>query len=308
VYVDSGSTDGSVARAAALGVSVVQLEIPPMFTAARARNAGLERLLSDSPDLQFVQMVDGDCEIHGDWIAKAMAALAANPKVAGVYGRLRERFPERSVYNALCDEDWNVPVGDAPIVGGIALFRVAALRQVNLYDAEMIAGEEPDMAMRMRKRGWLLRRIDAEMGFHDVDITRFAQWWKRTRRTGHAYAELAFRHPDAKNPDWPRTTRSIIFWGALVPLSAIGAAIMAIFLAPVWWIVVALVFLLWAMQILQLTLRKLRSGLSSRLSWVSAALTVIGKIPQFLGLYEYHRNRLTGRGSQLIEHKRSEGS
>ncbi|HLV68484.1 MAG TPA: glycosyltransferase, partial [Polyangiaceae bacterium] len=40
VYVDSGSTDDSVARARALGADVVELDTNTPFTAARARNAG----------------------------------------------------------------------------------------------------------------------------------------------------------------------------------------------------------------------------------------------------------------------------
>ena len=68
VYVDSGSTDGSVEHAIREGVSVVELEVPPNFTAARARNAGLMRLLAEDPNLEFVQTVDGDCEIYQGWI------------------------------------------------------------------------------------------------------------------------------------------------------------------------------------------------------------------------------------------------
>jgi glycosyltransferase involved in cell wall biosynthesis len=308
VYVDSGSTDGSVERAIHEGVSVVRLEVPPNFTAARARNAGLVKLLAETPGLEFVQMVDGDCEIHQDWIPAGLVALRAEPDLAAVYGRLRERFPMRSVYNALCDDDWNVPIGEAAIVGGIALFRVSALRQVDFYDPAIIAGEEPDLSMRMRKSGWRLRRIDAEMGFHDVDITRFTQWWKRTRRTGHAYGELAYRHPDARDPNWPQTTRSIVFWGGVMPLALISAMTLAIFAGLYWWLLAVLVLLTWPVHILQIALRKLRAGLNLKLAAASGALLMIGKIPQLLGFAEYHLNRLMGRASQLIEHKGPAGT
>ena len=40
VYVDSGSTDGSVAAARGLGAEVVELDMKHPFTAARARIAG----------------------------------------------------------------------------------------------------------------------------------------------------------------------------------------------------------------------------------------------------------------------------
>src|SRR5271167_324284 len=131
VYVDSGSTDSSVALARIEGVTIVELTAPPNFTAARARNAGLARLLRDDPDLEFVQMVDGDCEVDPSWINIALATLRTDPNLAVVFGRRRERCPEESVYNALCDDEWNLAIGDSPGCGGDALFRVKALRQVD---------------------------------------------------------------------------------------------------------------------------------------------------------------------------------
>jgi len=112
VYVDSGSTDNSVALARREAVTVVELAVPPNFTAARARNAGLAELLADDPDLEFVQMIDGDCEVQRGWIDAALKALRDEPDCALVFGRRRERYPERSVYNALCDDEWNAPIGN----------------------------------------------------------------------------------------------------------------------------------------------------------------------------------------------------
>jgi glycosyltransferase involved in cell wall biosynthesis len=303
VYVDSGSTDGSVERAIEAGVLVVDLELPPNFTAARARNAGLAKLLAQFPDVEFVQTVDADCELHHDWMAAALVALRADPGLAAVFGRLRERYPTRSIYNALCDDSWNAPIGETPIIGGVAMFRLAALREANFYTAEMIAGEEPDLSMRMRNAGWRLQRIDAEMGFHDVDIMRFGQWWKRTRRTGHAYGELAFRHPEARNPAWSRTVYSIAFWGFAMPLALIIAALLAMREGPDYWIFFALGMALWLSRVLQLARRKLKVGLPARLALAYGALIMIGKVPQFLGLWLYHRNRLAGYASSIIEHK-----
>ena len=70
VYVDSGSTDGSVKLARSLGVSVVELDLSVPFTAARARNAGFEYLLQIEPSVEFVQFVDGDCLIVEGWLEK----------------------------------------------------------------------------------------------------------------------------------------------------------------------------------------------------------------------------------------------
>ena len=301
--MDSGSSDDSVSAAARDGTSVVELEIPPDFTAARARNAGLAKLLAENPGLEFFQTVDGDCEIDGDWMAAGLSALRAEPDLGGVFGRLHERYPDRSVYNAICDDDWNVPVGEVTILGGVALLRVSAFREVGLYNATMIAGEEPDLAMRMRGCGWRLRRIDAAMGFHDVDITSFSQWCTRTRRTGHAYAELAHRYPDGRAPNWPRTALSIVFWGGGMPLALALSVVLACFAGSYWWIVAALLFLVWPIRMLQIAKAKFARGLPIKVCFAAGATIMIGKIPQLFGLLEYHRNRVIGRRSRIIEHK-----
>ena len=82
MYVDSGSSDDSVAFSRSLGVIVVNLDTSIPFTMARGRNAGFEELQRRFPALRWVQFVDGDCEVRPDWIARARAAYADRPEVA----------------------------------------------------------------------------------------------------------------------------------------------------------------------------------------------------------------------------------
>src|SRR6476620_796178 len=117
VYVDSGSTDGSVEMARSLSVDIVELDLSIPFTAARARNAGFTHLLQVNPQIEFVQFVDGDCEVVEGWLERAQQELESQPKVAVVCGRRRERFPNHSIYNRLCDMEWNTPVGEAKACG-----------------------------------------------------------------------------------------------------------------------------------------------------------------------------------------------
>ena len=95
VYVDSGSTDGSVEMARTRAVQVVALDLSVPFTAARARNAGVQRLLQLVPEVDRVQFVDGDCEMIDGWFDAANRCLDENAQIACVCGRLRERFPEQ---------------------------------------------------------------------------------------------------------------------------------------------------------------------------------------------------------------------
>lgn len=194
VYVDSGSTDGSPSMARGKGADVVDLDLSRPFTAARARNEGFRRLVASRPDIEFVQFVDGDCEVVSGWLEAARTFLVAHETYAVVCGRRRERFPDRSVYNRMCDEEWDTPVGDAQACGGDAMMRVVALAAVNGYRDGLIAGEEPELCVRLRQSGWRIHRLDQEMTLHDAAMTRFSQWWRRTLRSGHAYAEGAWIH------------------------------------------------------------------------------------------------------------------
>ena len=302
VYVDSASVDDSVAQANMLGTSVVSLNAPPNLTAARGRNAGMEYLTARHPEVRFVQMLDGDCEVIVDWFDAGIRELERDPGLGLVFGRRRERFPERSIYNRLCDEEWNVAVGEALTCGGDVLCRVEALRQIGGYNETMIAGEDPDMAMRMRAAGWRLARIDAEMTLHDAAITRFGQWWRRSERAGHAFAELAHRHQGAQVPDWRRQCRSIFVWGAMLPLATLAMALITPF-APSWSsLIVAAMIALWPLKMLQVALA-LRHRLPSRFAFARGTFLMIGKLPEFLGLFRFQLALLSGRRSALIEYK-----
>lgn len=284
VYVDSGSTDGSPEEAAQRGVEVVALDMTRPFTAARARNAGLAAL-SDSPP-EFVQFIDGDCALRDEWLPQALAAMAADPQLAAVAGRRRERFPERSVYNALCDAEWDTPVGPARAVGGDMLVRHAAITAVGGFRDSLIAGEEPEMCVRLRAAGWTIRRLDCEMTWHDADMTRFGQWWRRSRRAGHAFAEGAALHGAPPERHWRSETRRALLWGAALPALALAGAA----LHPA----ALLLLLAYPAQILRL---------APRMGWTRAGFTVLGKIPEAIGAIGYYLNRLSHRQARLIEYK-----
>lgn len=288
VYVDSGSTDGSIAAARARGAIVVQLETDRPFTAARARNAGVAALPKgdDAPD--FIQFVDGDCALDPGWIPLASRFLQDGPAVAVACGRRREIAPEASVYNRLIDREWNTPIGQARSCGGDALMRASAFAAVGGFDPGLIAGEEPELCVRLRAAGWQIWRLDADMTRHDAAIHRFGQWWRRTRRAGHAYAEGAALHGAPPERHNVAQTRRALIWGLGLPLTALLGALLVHPLC------LALLLIL-PLQILRLARR---DG-----DLAHAAFLTLGKTPEALGVLEYGFKRLTGRGGRLIEYK-----
>lgn len=281
VYVDSGSTDGSVKAAQAAGAEVVVLDMGQPFTAARARNAGLA-LLADNPP-EFVQLVDGDCAVQPGWIVAALAGFAAHPAAVVLCGRRRERFPAASIYNALVDREWDTPVGPALACGGDALMRFAAVQAVGGYEASLIAGEEPDLCRRLRAAGGEIWRIDAEMTLHDAAMTRFSQWWKRAARTGHAFAEGAARHGFSH---WGAETRRALIWGAALPVGIVALGLVH----PAAW----LFALAYPLQLLRLARRE---------GWVWASFSLLGKFAEARGAMGYYMMRLRGKRAGLIEYK-----
>ncbi len=232
VYVDSGSTDGSPELARSMGAAVVGLDMSQPFTAARARNAGFAQLRTLLPSVEFVQFVDGDCEVAPAWIETARNFLQSHADVAAVCGRRRERFPERSVYNLMCDIEWDTPVGETKACGGDVLMRVAALQQAGGYRDTLIAGEEPELCLRMRARGWRIWRLDAEMTLHDAAMLRFGQWWRRSQRAGFAYAEGMRLHGATPERHWVREGVSALAWGAGLPLAVAAAGGAGVALLP----------------------------------------------------------------------------
>lgn len=281
IYVDSGSTDGSVAAAQARGARVVTLDMQRPFTAARARNAGLAAL----PDAtEFVQFLDGDCVMQKGWVKAARAHLAAHSDTAVVCGRRREMHPQASVYNALIDAEWDTPVGQTLACGGDALMRVDAVRSVGGYRDDLIAGEEPELCVRLRRAGWHIWRLNAEMTAHDAQITRFPQWWRRSMRAGHAFAEGAALHGAAPERHWVAQTRRALLWGAVLPALLIPASM----LVGLW------VWLIYPVQVARLARR-------GGIAW--AFFTVLGKFAEAFGALGYYWRRLRGGRIRLIEYK-----
>lgn len=293
VYVDSGSTDNSVPMARKLGVEVVELDMTIPFTAARARNEGFARVQQLLPTMRYVQFVDGDCEVVGTWLPQAQAFLDARPDVAVVCGRRRERFPQRSIYNFLCDREWDTPVGEAKACGGDALMRADAFAAASGYRADLIAGEEPELCVRLRASGWKVWRLGDEMTLHDAAMTRFKQWWQRSMRGGYAFAEGASLHGAAPEQHWLRESRRAWFWGLGIPLAAVVASLLLGWFG-------LLLLLIYPVQVMRLARR---GDGSPRENWLLAFFLVLGKFPEMVGQVKFLLSRIVGGKTALIEYK-----
>lgn len=293
VYVDSGSTDGSAQCGRDLGAEVIELDMNVPFTAARARNAGCRRLLAVAPDVKYVQFVDGDCEVNEGWPEHAATFLDAHQDIGAVCGRLRERHPERSIYNWLCDLDWDRPSGEARYFGGNAMIRTDALEAVHGYRDDLIAGEEPELAVRLRAAGWRIWRLDREMALHDAAMMHFDQWWRRAIRGGYAYAQGAYLHGASSERHFMWETRRALIWGIWLPLTCLLFALL--FGARGW-----ILLLIYPLQFVRQTMRN-RGPLSDRA--LLALFQVLSRFAEGIGQIRFMRDRVFGRQARLIEYK-----
>jgi GT2 family glycosyltransferase len=303
VCVDSASTDGSPVLARSLGAEVVDLDMSRPFAASRARNEGFARLLQIAPEVHYVQFVDGDCEMIPAWFDLARTTLESRPEVAVVCGRVRERFPEHSIYNRLADIEWNTPVGEVKSCGGIAMMRVNHFQQVKGFDPSCTVGEEPELCQRLRNAGWKILRLDAEMTLHDSAMLRFGQWWKRSIRNGYGAMDIANRF--GQQGLYVGHVRSVRTWVYGWPIATVLAALIVFLLAGPKWALLAMAF---AIAALPLQMLRTARGIRPRAAtWFDAAaygvFIIMGKWANEIGQRRWLRDRRAKRHARLIEYK-----
>jgi GT2 family glycosyltransferase len=295
VYVDSGSTDDSLASGRTLADAVVELDMSRPFTAARARNEGFQRLLDLKVGLTYVFFLDGDCEVVSGWMDKAKHFLAEHPEFAVVCGLRRERYPEKSIYNLLTDIEWlGYPLGETKFCGGDSVARIDAIRQVKGFRADLICGEEPEMCVRLRQAGWRIYHLETPMTLHDAAIYRFGQWWTRMMRGGYGFAQGAAIHGRPPERYAILETRRAFIWGFAIP-------VIALMLAPIikWWAL--LILTAYPIQLIRLRIGGPRP--SARENWLRAGALLLGKFPEMAGLMKFHIDQMRRAQSGLIEYK-----
>jgi GT2 family glycosyltransferase len=297
VYVDSGSSDGSLAAANRLGADVVELDLDTPFTAGRARNAGFDYLDKRRSHLELIQFVDGDCEVLPDWLASATQFLEEHPEVALVCGRRCERFPEASIYNAMCHREWDTPIGPAHACGGDFLIRRDVFRQAQGFADELIAHEEPEFCGRLRAAGHKIWRMEEAMTLHDAAIYRFSQFYRRNRRAGFGITQVVLRSGWSIDPNGASILRRAYIWALFPPLAAV---LLALWLGPLSFAVL----LLYPAQILRHALldqQKVGGRLMYRI--YAATVALVCKLAETHGSLEFLTKYILGRRISPIYYK-----
>jgi glycosyltransferase involved in cell wall biosynthesis len=296
VYVDSGSSDSSLTYAESIDVEVVQLDTSTPFSAGRARNEGFQRLVDKYQELEFIQFIDGDCELCKAWLFVAYEFLVGNPSYAIVAGQRRERYPERSIYNLLCDIEWNTPVGETKSCGGDFMVRKTVFLDAKGFNPNVVAGEEPELCYRLRKNRWQIYRIDHLMTMHDAAINHFSQWWRRAIRSGHAYAQGYALHGSESEKYCLRDSLRIWFWALVVP----GLILLLAIALSSWWL---LLFSAYIALFIKIALNINKRLLNWKHSFYYALFNIIGKWPQLIGQLLFIKRKLLGHQFSIVEYR-----
>lgn len=297
VYVDSGSTDGSREAATQRRVEVVQLDLSIPFTAARARNAGFYHLQQQHPEVEYVQFVDGDCEVIAGWIEAAAQTLDQNAEVVAVCGWRKERYPEQSIYNRICDVEWHSGnVGDTHSFGGDVMIRAATFAAVGGYDNGVIAAEDDELSVRLRQAGGLIRRIDRDSTIHDANMHQFPQWWQRAKRCGYAYAQVSHMHGAPPERKFVKEVRRTWLWGVVFPSLSLMATLPTHGLS-------LLLLGRYPLTAFKVILGSQQQGFTWRDSFAWGISCGFSVIPEATGLIKFQLDRLQNRQAQIIEYK-----
>lgn len=298
IYVDSGSIDNSVEVACNLADKVIELDPARPFSAARARNEGFEELLQLFPQIQFVQFLDGDCILAKGWLEAAKTALIEDQKRAVVIGHLQEAYADASPYNRLCALEWKSIPGDLDDfggLGGISMIRADIFRQLDGFNADVIAGEDSEFGVRLSLAGYLVTKIDYPMATHDANMTRFIQWWKRAVRAGHAIGQRSYLNGQSDIKDCVRERKSTWFWGIGLPL------LILVFLVPSHGLSL---ILLGGYVFLGTRIFRFRRGRGDTISdaFLYTRFLLLAKLANGMGLIKFQLNKLVQRYT-IIEYK-----
>lgn len=144
ILADDGSTDGTVALAESLGLTVIRLN---HGGAAHARNAALK--LVDAP---FVYFLDADDVPSGDALEKLAAPLLADPQLGAVFSKAEDFIsPELTQ-----EERSRLQTRPAPYSGvlpGCSLIRSEVFAKIGYFDENLSSGETVAWVMKLRDAG-----------------------------------------------------------------------------------------------------------------------------------------------------------
>jgi len=131
------------------------------------------------------------------------------------------------------------------------------------------------------------------MTLHDAAMTKFSQWWQRSKRAGYAFALGASIHGNLPERHWVKETRRAQIWTA-------GVLIPTFLFVLLFGYSGLLILGIYPLQVVRLALKSELQGVRN---WQWAFYTVLGKFPEIVGQFTLFKNRMFRNRETLIEYK-----
>jgi glycosyltransferase involved in cell wall biosynthesis len=162
ILADSGSTDRTVDIARQHPIAILQLKNPAERRCGIGPQLGYQAARGE-----FVYILDGDMELDPFFLAAALDAMHANPKLGGVAGLVEEQSDASYQFRGRKRRAAGGIAGNCEWLDMGGLYRAAALREVGYFsNRNLHAYEEMDLGLRLGACGWSLRRIEARGVLH----------------------------------------------------------------------------------------------------------------------------------------------
>ena len=121
---------------------------------------------------------------------------------------------------------------------------------------------------------------------------RTPQWWRRSVRNGHGFAQLGALH----GRHLSRERARVYVFGLMLPVVALAGLV-----SNLW--VVAGVAALYAGSYASALRGLLRDGIAPGVAWRFAGFLTLSKIPNLVGMATFWARHLRGRSMNIIEYK-----
>jgi len=66
-------------------------------------------------------------------------------------------FPTLRFSRGFCDLEWDTPTGEVEAFGGDVFIRASAFLVAGGFNLDLLVGEDPELALRVRQKGWIIR-------------------------------------------------------------------------------------------------------------------------------------------------------
>lgn len=181
IFVDSASTDQTVAIARQYPVKIIELPKEWPLSAAAGNFCGYREARGT-----YLAVVDGDVEVGENWFRDALPFLQADEKVANVYGWWKESsqgsgYLFRGVIKEL-DSIKSTTAKEVEFVGN-GIFRKSALDAVGGHNPYLKGAEDKDISYRLRQAGYKLLQVPVQFGTHHWSFS-----WREYYRSVRAWS------------------------------------------------------------------------------------------------------------------------